>query len=593
MKLLATFTVCLIPSVFLAPSVHALQAPPDARPGAPKAQTPKAQAPNFKDEIDTSVRWLRFEQSRQDGSYGMSVWTTAVVLRAMAECPRQYGRNDGPFVTKALEYLVSQQKADGSIADEGSDATAILLQTRAAAGALALHAHVSTEAALQKALKFIDAHAESALEPGPWQDSPLPESKDELTAQVVKLLAQRQPDGSWKGSVRTTADNVVFLSRAWKVLAPPEASASAPPKPLPAFEPADRTQALAAIGRGALWLSAAGDKGLYGAPGKPNAGFTAMAIGGLLSAPEPREPQVQEAIDNGLAWLVKLQKPDGSIHEGQLANYTTSAAILALVRSGKKEYEPVIEKAQKYLIDLQVDEAEGYSPDHPYYGGNSYGNEQRPDLSNVQMALEALAESGVDKDNAAFQRALVFLQRCQNRSESNDIRIQDGGKVIVSGDDGGAAYGPGTSKAGYVELEDGTKVPVSYGSMTYALLKCYVFAGVPKDDPRMKACWEWLKKNYTVDVNPGFERSADPAAAYQGLYYYLHTMAKALDVFGEETIVDAQGKPHSWRKELAGRVVAMQRKDGSWTNENSERWYEGNPVLATSYALMTLQMAAK
>jgi squalene-hopene/tetraprenyl-beta-curcumene cyclase len=102
-----------------------------------------------------------------------------------------------------------------------------------------------------------------------------------------------------------------------------------------------------------------------------------------------------------------------------------------------------------------------------------------------------------------------------------------------------------------------------------------------------------LKKNYTVDVNPGFERNADPAAGYQGLYYYLHSMAKALDVYGEDTIVDAQGKPHSWRKEMAGRLVAMQRKDGSWVNENSQRWYEGNPMLATSWALISLQIAAK
>ena len=318
-----------------------------------------------------------------------------------------------------------------------------------------------------------------------------------------------------------------------------------------------------------------------------------MAIGGLLAAPEPRAKPVQEAIDAGLAWLVSLQKPDGSIQDGELANYTTSAAVLALAKSGKPEFKPVIAKAQKYLIDLQADEGEGYSPDHPYYGGNSYGDEQRPDMSNVQMALEALAASGVTKDDPAFKRALVFLQRCQNRSESNDTKVEEGGKTIVSGNDGGGIYTPVSSKAGYVDLEGGKRVMISYGSMTYALLKCYVLVGVPKDDPRMKACLEWLKKNYTVDVNPGFERSADPAAGYQGLYYYLHSMAKALDVFGEETITDAQGKAHSWRKEMAGRLVAMQRKDGSWSNENSSRWYEGNPVLATSWAMISLQIAAK
>jgi squalene-hopene/tetraprenyl-beta-curcumene cyclase len=584
MKLLAILSV-VAASVIVLPSAHALQ-----QPAAP-AKSP--QMSDFKDDIDTSVRWLRFEQDKKDGSYGKSVWTTAIVLRAMAECPRKYGRMDGPFVQKAIDFLVSKQAADGSIADPGSDAAAIMLQTRAAAGALGLHAHVSTEPALKKALAFVTADPKNA-DAGPWQDAKLPESKEALSADVVKLLAKRQPDGSWNANVRETADNVVFLSRAWKVLFPPaEAKPAAAPKPLPKFEPADKTKALESITRGAMWLSAQGEKGKYGAPGKPNPGFTAMAVGGLLSAPEPREKQVQEAIDSGLSWLVTLQKPDGSIHDGSLANYTTSAAILALVRSGKPEFKPVIDKAQKYLIDLQVDENEGYSPDHPYYGGNSYGNEQRPDLSNVQMALEALAASGVDKDNEAFQRALIFLQRCQNRSESNDVQMEDGGKPVVSGNDGGAGYAPGTSKAGFVDIEGGKKVPISYGSMTYALLKCYIFAGVKKDDPRMKACWEWLKKNYTLDVNPGFERSPDPTAGYQGLYYYLHSMAKALDLYGEETITDGQGKAHNWRKDVAGRMIAMQGDAGSWTNQNSSRWYEGNPVLATSYALMTLQIAAK
>lgn len=36
----------------------------------------------------------------------------------------------------------------------------------------------------------------------------------------------------------------------------------------------------------------------------------------------------------------------------------------------------------------------------------------------------------------------------------------------------------------------------------------------------------------------------------------------------------------------------MQSKiDGSWTNANSPRWMEGNPLLGTAYALLTLDAA--
>jgi squalene-hopene/tetraprenyl-beta-curcumene cyclase len=136
------------------------------------------------------------------------------------------------------------------------------------------------------------------------------------------------------------------------------------------------------------------------------------------------------------------------------------------------------------------------------------------------------------------------------------------------------------------------KVPRSYGSMTYALLKCFVFAGLPKEDPRLAAAIKWCSANYTLDINPGFDANGNPAAPYQGLFYYLHTMAQALGALGLDQITDSAGVAHAWRPELCGRMVSMQSKiDGSWINHNSPRWYEGNPLLGTAYALLTLDAA--
>ncbi|MEZ6021029.1 MAG: prenyltransferase/squalene oxidase repeat-containing protein [Planctomycetota bacterium] len=267
---------------------------------------------------------------------------------------------------------------------------------------------------------------------------------------------------------------------------------------------------------------------------------------------------------------------------------------MALAKSGKAEYQPVIAKAQKYLLGLQADEGEGYSEGDRWYGGIGYGDDERPDLSNLQMALEALDASGLPKDHEAYQRAIKFLERCQNRSESNDISIQDGDVIITSGNDGGSAYMPGDSKAGYVTLPGGKQVPRSYGSMTYALLKSYVIAGLPADDARVKAAFDWLQKNYTLDVNPGFDTSKDPRAAYQGLFYYYMAMSRALSSLGVEELVDADGKAHAWRRELAGRLLSLQSKEnGSWINRNAPRWWEGNPMLGTAYALGALSETLK
>jgi squalene-hopene/tetraprenyl-beta-curcumene cyclase len=555
------------------------------------AATKPAQEPDLdlKDELDPSIAWLRGTQDAKNGSYGGGVEGTAWALRAYADSPRRYRRIDGPYVSRALDYLIARQQSDGSIHDENATDKQALEQTRLAVMALSRHAGETTKPVLAKALAFV---ARANAEPA-GSEIQAPASRAEAFKLATSMLAKRASDGSWdgpQGKVIETSRSIAILAAAFPLTQP---LPSAPPaaKPLPKLEEADRAKALSALESGARFLLSKSKNGLFdGRPGKVDAGFTAMAIGALECVPEPRAKDMQTAIDAGLKWLVSLQKPDGAIHDGELANYVTSAAILALVRSGRAEYKPVIEKAQGFLIALQADEADGYSPDNPYYGGNSYGDEQRPDLSNVQSALEALAASGLDKGNVAYKRALKFLERCQNRSESNDIKIVDGDKVIVSGNDGGSAYAPGDSKAGFVEV-NGKKVPRSYGSMTYALLKCYVICGLPKDDPRMKACWEWLRKNYSLDVNPGFEASTDPTAPFQGLFYYLHTMAKALNLYGEENVIDAQGKSNPWRKQLCGRLVSMQRKDGSWINENSARWWEGNPLLSTCYAILALDAA--
>ena len=103
--------------------------------------------------------------------------------------------------------------------------------------------------------------------------------------------------------------------------------------------------------------------------------------------------------------------------------------------------------------------------------------------------------------------------------------------------DGGFYYtiaAGGSSQAG--ETPDGGLR--SYGSMSYAGLKSMIFAGVKKDDPRVKAAHEWITKHYTLDENPGM--------GGDGLYYYYHTFAKALAALSNDQLVDADGKSHDW-----------------------------------------------
>jgi squalene-hopene/tetraprenyl-beta-curcumene cyclase len=542
-------------------------------------------------EIRTSIRWLRSQQDLDSGAYPGGPDATALAVIAFAECPDRYRAVDGPFVRLALEHLAKLQAEDGSVGQgtgRGRSTSLAAQAFRLGDGGHAL--------ALERARRWL---ADQGLDEAPASaDLGTDGAGADPRTLAQALLASRKPEGWWdgeRGAVAETALRTIALSHLFAL----ESAAAAPqPAPqasaaLPPFEPADRAAALAAIDKGVAYLaSQADEQGRFGAQGAPDAGLSAMALAALQVQPAPRAEALQERIDAGLAWLVTLQREDGSIHDGKLANYITSAAIQALAHDGRDEFKPVIARAAGFLARLQNDGEEGYSEGDLYYGGIGYGSSERPDLSNLQFALEALHAAEAPQAGEAYSKALRFLQRVQNRSESNELSIQREGGLVRSGDDGGAAYLPGESKAGFVTLADGSRVPRSYGSMTYALLKCYVFAGLPRDDPRLKAAFDWCQANYTLDVNPGFEGGGDPNAGYQGLFYYYHAMARALDLLGSEELVTPDGARHAWRRELCGRLVALQdARNGSWVNPNSPRWYEGNPLLATSYALLSLESA--
>ena len=91
------------------------------------------------------------------------------------------------------------------------------------------------------------------------------------------------------------------------------------------------------------------------------------------------------------------------------------------------------------------------------------------------------------------------------------------------------------------------------------------------------------EKNYTLEENPGM--------GPQGLYYYYHTMAKALSAAGIDEVPTKNGSM-KWREPLALKLINLQRRDGSWENENG-RWWEKDPALVTSYAMLTLEMIGR
>ncbi|ODA28928.1 hypothetical protein A6X21_10565 [Planctopirus hydrillae] len=308
-------------------------------------------------------------------------------------------------------------------------------------------------------------------------------------------------------------------------------------------------------------------------------GITGLVLYGALSAGAPADDPM---IVKGLKYLESYRQPDGGIYSPKAhhGNYETAISLLAFSAANTDgKYNDLIKKAEAYIRGVQWDQSEKIESSDVRWGGAGYGKtNDRPDLSNTAFFLEALQTAGVKSDDQAVQNALVFLSRCQNlESEYNTT------PAAAKINDGGFYYTPalgGQSQAGTTP-EGGLR---SYGSMTYAGLKSMIYAGLSKDDPRVKAATEWIRKFYTVDENPGL--------GDQGIYYYHQAFAKALNALGEEVLIDAQGKEHHWREDLANALIAKQQANGSWVNKNS-RWMEGDPNLATAYALMALKYATK
>lgn len=311
-----------------------------------------------------------------------------------------------------------------------------------------------------------------------------------------------------------------------------------------------------------------------------NIGITGVTLTGLLKT--GRVPNSDPMVEKALAYIEGLVNEKaghiaGPDPRAQLQNYVTSVNVMALSAANRdKKYQAVIGAAAEFLKKLQFDEAEGKTSADDFYGGAGYDSKSRPDLSNTQFFLDALVDAGIPKDDPALKRALIFVSRCQNlKGEHNDRPwagdINDGSFIY-------SAAGGGETKS---EWPDGKRH--GYGSMTYAGIKSMIYCGVSKDDPRMVKALEWIKKNYSLDKNPGMPDSA----SQRGLYYYYHTLAKALAVAGIDKIETPDGVQHDWRAELTATLAKRQRPDGSWANE-ADRWMEGDPNLVTGYALMAL-----
>ncbi|HWD20605.1 MAG TPA: prenyltransferase/squalene oxidase repeat-containing protein [Verrucomicrobiae bacterium] len=321
-----------------------------------------------------------------------------------------------------------------------------------------------------------------------------------------------------------------------------------------------------AIDHGLDWLKAHQNatNGSWSTPDQP--ALTALALTAFMGDPSLGSNSISPGVQRGYEFIQASAKPDGAIYNKGLQNYNTALCVMALVAARNPAYAPQILRARQWLLTQQVDS-----------GGVGYGDHgPHSDMNNTFTALEALYYSkplAADKSLAGakdlnWPAAIHFIQSCQNLGEDAKNR-------------GGFIYDPTSSKAPAVTNASGKVALRSYGSISYAGLLSYIYCDVPRDDARITAVYDWSRDNFTLDENPGMGQ--------QGLYYYLHLMAKALTIYGTDRLTLQDGRSIDWRHDLAMKLLNLQQTDGSWSNPNN-RWWEHDPALVTSYSLLSLEM---
>ena len=277
------------------------------------------------------------------------------------------------------------------------------------------------------------------------------------------------------------------------------------------------------------------------------------------------------ALDKAAKFVLSTQREDGGFYVPKpgrggsgLGNYNTSVCLSALFESGRAPVKAML-KAREYIASSQL------TGDDTMAGGFGYDKLSRrryADLSNTGYALDAMRRTasleevrgGGKRVDVDWNKAIDFVE---------NLMKKDGPEA------GGAAYNDRTPQAGRTADKSGKVHLRAYGSMTYAAVLSMCHAKLDRADPRVRQALEYCSKYWSVDENPGMGN--------QGLYYFYDIMARALSAAGVEEVGG-----HKWKEELSKKIISLQRPDGSWFNDNNRFW-ESDPVLCTSFALLVLQ----
>ena len=336
----------------------------------------------------------------------------------------------------------------------------------------------------------------------------------------------------------------------------------------------------ASVDKGLAWLKAQQKpSGAWSDEGAP--ALTALPLWAIVSS---GSGEIAAEVDKAVAFLLGKQQPDGGIYVpvpgrpgGGLGNYNTAVCLTALHATGRRDITQTLLKARDYVASSQL------TGDDQYAGGFGYdkaSGRRYADLNNAVFSIDAMRRTQGVEDLRPAGEKRADLDWDAALKYVSGMQVKEGETA------GGFAYNLNEPKGGADAAAEAGGRPMlrAYGSISYAGLLGLVHSRLEKSDPRVRSAIEYGSRFWTLEENPG--------QGQQGLYFYYNVMARALGAAGIDALPthEAEGSI-KWREDVARKVISLQKSDGSWMNDNN-RWWENDPVLATSYSLLALEFAA-
>jgi len=269
------------------------------------------------------------------------------------------------------------------------------------------------------------------------------------------------------------------------------------------------------------------------------AGHTHQTLGAIAEGKESKKTgrDYQRAVNNGLYWLLRTQKPDGDLRGGSTM-YAQGLATIALCEVYGMTRDLAVGDAAQRAIKF-IERAQ-----NPKTGGWRYepGTLDPGDTSVVGWQVMALKSGQMAKlqvDSLVLERAKTFLKT-----------------VAASG--GAFSYTPGG---------------VSSPTMTSVGLLCNQYLGMPRTDPIMTGGTQMLMQTL-------------PGSGPKNVYYVYYATQVMHNLPGPDW--------DTWNRKMRHDLVESQTKEGcaagSWDPQGDTWGVSGGRLMMTSLAALSLEV---